>query len=481
MAYLMIRNPGVADHRGFTLLGVSTTRNAGQSGTIGQFGSGSKYSIALLLRLAWEQHGMALTDPDNEYSPILVCGNLKLKFFVKLQYVKGQEFRQVCVKYAGKDLDGASKTGTEDLGFTLEWGVQDWKKPQMAFREFVANAIDGSIVAGGTFKAVEFAIVDDARAKQGHTAVFLPLTAEVESMYHARGTMFLHFSNPALLKSKCLPKRIENNGKDDYILIYKHGVLVNSRPGKSVFDYNLGDELTLDESRNASEWDVKYAVSKALQDENADNLASILKGIVADGETWEAKLDPSYLANSSYSDEKVQARRKEAFKDAWVKTAGPKAVATSGSVALSSFVQEKGFTPVQVPAGYMAILESYEVPTESKVLSRNELDGKVLSEATEDMLNCTKRVWALLEAFNLCNGKEMPKTMGFTCVMDGSSQTHGYYIPGGDTVYLHTNLGVGKMMFKVCLEEVVHYTTGSDDKSRDIQDFLFNLVTEMAF
>ena len=37
--YLMIRNPGVADPRGFTLLGVSTTRSAGQTGTIGQFGS----------------------------------------------------------------------------------------------------------------------------------------------------------------------------------------------------------------------------------------------------------------------------------------------------------------------------------------------------------------------------------------------------------------------------------------------------------
>ncbi len=463
MPYLMIRNPGVADYRGFTLLGVSTTRNAGYAGTIGQFGSGSKLAIALLLRAGIE--------------PVICCGNLTLTFKVKEEIVKGQVFRRVCVTYSGKDLDGNSKTATEDLGFTLEWGVQDWKKPSMALREFVSNAIDGSIVAGGSHKAVKFDVVDKPRAKNGYTAVYLPMTPEVEQMYSQLGTMFLHFDHPELLTCKCLPKRFPDSDKT---LIYKKGVLVSYAPGKSVFDYNLGDELTLDESRNASEWDVRYAVAQGLQNESPDNLATILKGIIANPDAWEAKLDASYLY-SSYAPQDVQAKRKEAFKDAWTKVAGPKGVVTSGSVALSSFVQEKGFTPVHIEGGWGKALESYDVPSESKVLTKNELDGKILSPATEDMINCTKRVWALMEAFSLTNGKPLPGVQGFTSVMDGSSQTLGYYIPGGTDIYLHTSLGVGKMMFKVALEEVVHYATGSDDKSRDIQDFLFNLVTEMAY
>lgn len=462
--YLMIRNPGVADYRGFTLLGVSTTRNAGFAGTIGQFGSGSKYAIALLLR--------------SGINPVIVCGNLKMTFFIKEECVKGQVFRRVCVKYSGKDVDGTTKSSTEDLGFTLEWGMQDWKNVNMAFREFVANANDGAITAGGSFKGVEFEWVNEPRAKFGYTAIFLPDCDAVQKMYASKDLMFLHWKSPELLKAKCLPKRFPN---DDKVLIYKNGVLVNHCPGKSVFDYNLGDELTLDESRNANEWDVRYAVSQGLRNESPDNLATIIKGVINNPDCWEAKLDSSYLSNNSYADPATQTKRKTAFKEAWEKVAGPKGVVTTGSVALSSFVQEKGFTPVTLPESWGKALESYDVPTETKVLSRNELDGKILSEPTEDMINCTKKVWTLLEAFNLTNNKPMPNVKGFMSVMDGSSQTLGYFIPGGDTIYLHTSLGQGKMMFKVALEEIVHYTTGSDDKSRDIQDFLFNLVTEMAF
>ena len=46
--FLCVQNPGVAPVEGFTLLGVSTSR--GETGTIGQFGSGAKHAINTLLR-----------------------------------------------------------------------------------------------------------------------------------------------------------------------------------------------------------------------------------------------------------------------------------------------------------------------------------------------------------------------------------------------------------------------------------------------
>ncbi len=49
-AYLRIENIGVAPADAFTVLGVSMADQSNNAGMIGQFGSGSKHSIALLLR-----------------------------------------------------------------------------------------------------------------------------------------------------------------------------------------------------------------------------------------------------------------------------------------------------------------------------------------------------------------------------------------------------------------------------------------------
>lgn len=463
MQYLTIRNPGVADYRGFTLLGVSTTRNSGLAGTIGQFGSGSKLSIALLLR--------------HNINPVIVCGNLKLEFFVKEEHVKGQVFRRVCVKYSGRDVDGTTKNSTEDLGFTLEWGVQDWKMLSMAFREFVSNAIDGSICAGGSHRGVQFEFADKPRAKYGYTQVYIPYTDEINSIFNQLGFMFLHFGAPDLLERRCLPKRKPEENK---IYIYKKGVLVSYLNGKSVFDYNLGDELTLDESRNAQEWDVKYSIARSLRNESPQSLAKIFKSIIEDPTVWEAKLDQSYLQNDSYAKPEVQEKRKQAMKEAWESVTGPNSVITSSKLALASFIERKGYKPIALEGGWAKALESYDILSDSKVLSKNELDGKIVGEPTKEMLDCTQRVWALIEKFNLTNGKTIPGVKSFTSIMDGGCSTMGYYLPGGNDIYLHSSLGAGKEMFKTCLEEVVHYVTGSTDGSRDLQQFLFDLITDMA-
>jgi hypothetical protein len=158
----MIRNEGVADSAAFTILGVSTSRYHPRHGLIGQFGSGSKHAIALFLRFG--------------INPVISTGNLLMEFFTRPKFIGGQQFDQVCVKYSGKDIEGNSKTATEDLGWTLQWGTQDWTQLAMAFREVVSNAIDGSILLmGKSYKDVEFKVKDKPRAKAGHTAVYLRL------------------------------------------------------------------------------------------------------------------------------------------------------------------------------------------------------------------------------------------------------------------------------------------------------------------
>lgn len=458
--YLMIRNPGVADPAAFTLLGVSTTRSAGVTGTIGMYGSGSKNAMAKFLR---ENH-----------NPVIVPGNLKMEFFSKPKLISGQTFNQVCVKYSGKDLDGTNRSSTEDLGFTLEWGVQDWTKIAMAFREFVANAIDGAIIAGGTYKDVEFEAVDKPRAKAGHTAVFLPLTPEIQECWKQLGTLFLHFSQPHLINAKILPKLSAKN-----VLIYKKGVLVSRVEEESVFDYNLGDELSLDESRNAQVWDVRYACSKAIADAEPRDLAKILMAQIEGRKVFESKFETHYVHND-YDNTETKKIKSERFQTAFKTIAGNNAVICSGKKAVSDFVEKKGFKPVKIEGNWFQTLEKFGITTENEVLDGLEKEGFTESEASPDMLKALDVVWNLLETYGKLNGREKPPVKGFNSIMSGEAQCGGMYKNG--IVYIHTDHSTtGFPLLKIMLEEISHHTTGAGDMSRDLQDYLFRLIVEIAF
>src|SRR5579871_5559470 len=124
-AYLKIENVGVCPPEGFTVFGVSLADTSNNSGVIGQFGSGSKHSVAVLLR--------------NELLPVVFAGTLKLEFGTRSQVVSdsqaSKEFNRVVVKYGGTDsITGASRSSTEDLGFVLDYGKQDWGEIALALR-----------------------------------------------------------------------------------------------------------------------------------------------------------------------------------------------------------------------------------------------------------------------------------------------------------------------------------------------------------
>ena len=103
--------------------------------TIGQFGSGNKHAVNVLLRA--------------KLFPIVFCGNHKLEFTTKPGKMKALEgetdYNRVVVKHGGTDENGASVTYTEELSQTDEYGILDWNCLGMAFREFVCNAIDAAI------------------------------------------------------------------------------------------------------------------------------------------------------------------------------------------------------------------------------------------------------------------------------------------------------------------------------------------------
>ena len=139
----------------------------------GQFGSGNKHALNVLLRA--------------KLFPVVFCGNHKLEFTTKPGKMKALEgdtnYNRVVVKHGGTDETGASVTYTEELSQTDEYGILDWNCLGMAFREFVSNAIDAAIAVNKQatqrqcewpWEGVKIELVPEekVRAKKGFTQGF---------------------------------------------------------------------------------------------------------------------------------------------------------------------------------------------------------------------------------------------------------------------------------------------------------------------
>lgn len=481
-AFLKIENPGAAPSEGFTVFGVSLADTSANVGVIGQFGSGNKHGVAVLLR--------------NELSPVVFAGTLRLEFGTRPQIVSDtqatKEFARVVVKYGGSDpVTGASRSSTEDLGFVLNYGEKDWDEVALALREFVSNAIDRSIREIGDWSGVKIEVVSDSqvRARAGYTRVFVPLTAEVLQFYNDLGKWFLHFSEPQLLDKAILPKNNRNLGDRKAAVIYRRGVRVRefeSSDTESLFDYNL-DQLRIDESRRASDWDVKHGAGKALANADKYTLAVLFDRLLnSDKPAWEFSFDLFSLSPSTSDSGEVLAQRSKNWSEAFAQVAGEDAVLTGKGT--KDQLERKGFVPVVAPENLVSAAGVYGVQTPASVLSVDEMVGREITDATPDAQAAVDFVWSWLEETGLTNGKEKPPVKVFSSILDGGTMLNGFYRDG--TVFLHEDLGgtasivagraaLSAKLLHVALEETVHYVTGATDNSRDFQNFLLDLAVKL--
>ena len=176
------------------------------------------------------------------------------------------------------------------------------------------------------------------------------MNAEVLEFYNNLGKWFLHFSEPESLDKAILPKNNRNLGDRKAAVIYRRGVRVRefeSSDVESLFDYNLND-LSIDESRKASDWDVKHGAGKALADADKKTLAILFDRLLnSDRPAWEFWFD-HYSMQPSYGDgvEAVERRRKN-WQEAFAQVAGDDAVLTGKGTV--DQLERKGFTPVLAP------------------------------------------------------------------------------------------------------------------------------------
>ena len=294
--FLLVQNPGVAPVEGFTLLGVSTTRDCGVEGAIGQFGSGNKHAINVLLRA-----GLKV---------VVYCGKTRLDFQTRDDEIDDGLIRKPVKRVMCKM--GGTSTRTIDLGWVLDFGAIDWTDLGMALREFVSNAIDRTVrEENGEFvpaildgRLLVGSVGDEKlKAKDGYTRVYVEMNAEVQRYVDELPRRFLHFSaDPSQVKKSFLPKDGRNLNGTKTAVIYRAGVYVREieeSVDESVYDYNFKThELQIDECRNSSDYTIKVAIAKLYRSASVTELISVFDALADAKPVFEARLDPYYICSS---------------------------------------------------------------------------------------------------------------------------------------------------------------------------------------
>jgi len=465
----MIQNPGVCPVEGFTVLGVSSSR--GDDNCIGQFGSGNKHAVNLLLR--------------NNLAPIVYCGGVKLDFHVKQDTMDDglakTKYGRVHCRMSGKSADGKSVKRDQDLRFALEYGALDWDDLAMALREFVSNALDRTVREEEGFKdaleadRLQVTVVDAMRAKAGYTRVYVELTPDVEKFYLELGKRFLHFSAPDDIDQTILPKSGRNLGAAQTAVIYRCGVFVREVSGSqaSLFDYNLNN-LSMDECRNVGDWSVREAATKALRDSDAPTLEKLFRSLAAGADTWESNFDRTSIQVESWRDTPEKcAARKTKWQEGWKRAMGSAVVCDRGNAEQVSMVHKKGYRAAAIDGSWAEAAESNDIPVANDYLTPAEKRGQDIIEPSPAAREALDTVWGWIELCHMTDLVEKPDVKCFRTIVDAASVLSGYY--EDNVVYLsdmHAS-AVSDALLQTVLEECAHHITKSNDGSRDLQSWAF--------
>ena len=476
MSFLLIQNPGEAPVEGFCLLGVSTTRDCGVDGAIGQFGSGGKHAINVLLRAGLQV--------------VVYCGKTKMEFKTRDDQVSDglvtKTVQRVFVQFSG------TSTKKVDLGWVLDFGAIDWTELGMALREFVSNAIDRTVrEEAGQFEAaiqegrlaVRKVPATEVRAKTGYTRIFIAVNDKIDQYLEELPKRFLHFSDrPGDVKKHLLSKDGRNlTANTNTVMIYREGVFVRElteHKVASIYDYNFSKhEIQIDESRNSSDYAVRASCARAMNKAEATELVPVLRSLTRMEDTFEAALDQYYLC-PAYTTPNEKAQQN--WQKAWEAVAGD-SVMCEPNVHQVTMVQRKGKAAQAVQAsGWVQAAERFGITTAMDLLTSTEVKGRESTPVTPAAQKAVDTVWKWVEAFDMTGGREIPKVACFRDLTDAEADTMGYYYNG--TVHIREDIASGenKYLLKTALEEITHHVTQSGDNSRDFQNFLIDLVVEMC-
>jgi len=428
--YLKIENEGVAPIAGFTVLGMSTSR--GDASKVGNFGSGSKFGVLSLIR--------------SNIDPIIYLGTDKLTYYTRPETMGDKIFQRVGYRF---------RTKNELLSVSLDFGSADWTDVSMGLREYVSNAIDA---ANGDVSKIKIEIVDNARAKTGLTRVFIPITPAVLDYYRSLSNNYLHFTGKQ--KSQVIIKQDVSHCR-----IYLKGVYVRTLNQLSYCDYNFGEEIKIDESRNMDDYYARYYARHYFKEYCP---VEVMVRVLSNN----TEVDALELVSNGRS-LGMSEKRKVEFEKEFKKQNGENSViATPLEGAMVNFAAKKGIKSVMLRSEEMRSALSEIVPTVSNC-DDSIINGCSVQPLRIDTQKRVEKVWAWLNQIGMTANKDIPEIASFSCIMTGGSEMQGFHIPNTNKIYINEQNPVAT---NVILEELGHYITNSTDGSQDFQDWAFKVA-----
>jgi len=213
---IIFQNPGLIDLRAVQIMGLNAkeTKNP-----IGQFGTGLKYAIAVLLR-----GGCKVS---------IWQGETEFRFVTRKENFRGKDFQFVYMRKGAADSSDAIFS-EKPLGFTLELG-KHWE-PWMAIRELESNVRDEG---GKSFANADYQLSPDTT-----TIVLSGTTAE--TAYSQLPDIFIS-SKPLWANAQLEVHRATNPSQLEWL--YYRGVRCQKNEKPSLFRYNILSEKALTEDR----------------------------------------------------------------------------------------------------------------------------------------------------------------------------------------------------------------------------------------
>ena len=256
---IIFQNPGLIDLRSVQIMGLNAKES---KNPIGQFGTGLKYAIAVLLR--------------NNCQVSIWRGKEHFAFGKRKDTLRGKEFDFVSMMTV--------KTGQEqDLGFTLELG-KHWE-PWMAIRELESNCRDEG---GHSFADQDYQLSPDS-------TTIVVSGAVAEAAYSSLSNIFI--SSKPIWKDDGLEVHALEN-PDQAKWTYYRGVRCRALDKPALFRYNILNEKALTEDRTFKySWDDTAELFRLGTSDNEEVIRTIVNAQKGNME-WDISFSENYISET---------------------------------------------------------------------------------------------------------------------------------------------------------------------------------------
>jgi len=432
----MVANKGEIDLAGIRLLGLSRKDDS----KIGQFGTGLKEAITMLLR-----------DGTNIW---VFAGMNRVDFQIRQK--DGHD--EVCFHLTEPVNDWAAGVW-HGMGIHPNFGKRDWHCAFQALREIICNAYDE--------EGMYHTMTDDAiYGEAGHTKIVIESTRDLAEEYVKLEDKLLFLNNVVPFDENKYGKILNKDPRRGKLLwVFHRQVFVQCAEDElpSLFDYDLS-LLELNESRSADWYSCKCQIGYAIGASSLNTITEFLRKVSDSsiGAYYEGYIDDVYLrAGANY--------KFDNWRTAWVNLHGEAAVACSNDDPyFADKLQRMGYKVVCVPRKFLRFFEDIDIPTYVKVLTE---DDRNRIEVKNHSLACVDLVWSRLTAVGITT-KPCPNNYSFTQDTTAGGEAIFGFVRDNEIYINESIIGSPKERI-VVLEECVHALTKASDMTRDLQSWLF--------